>query len=363
MTSINNLILRIAMLCFLIFFASCGSSQKKIRNQNYEDLKDQREIVSQSTDTSIKESVQELSNSKSKLSVEGDSLLKHYQNEPDPNRRPYYHLSKNSIDNNVYYNDTVTARTSEELIAQIKSNRLIKLLDKEYILSPQSYHQENASNEKEKQGLFIDSIKNLKIIGTGSSKLLSDGRNTTVVKISNAHNIHLDSIIIGQTEDQKSNYAQNVLKIDYSYNIDISNSKLVAGFLGLVTYAVYNLKFSNSEIMESTGLIFDLERSRKFEFYQSKFYNNNLTISVLGAFTNSTKEISFSNCVFLDNKPKVAGNPAFNFNDNYNNFNEPILFENCTFKNNKGYKWYEEKIKLNHCAIDSSDFIGLQRNH
>ena len=55
----------------------------------------------------------------------------------------------------------------------------------------------------------------------------------------------------------------------------------------------------------------------------------------------------------------MVGNPAFNFRDNYKDFNEQILFTNCTFKNNKGFKWYGDKIKLSNCKIDSSDFIGF----
>jgi len=257
----------------------------------------------------------------------------------------YYDLSDDILDNNEYYEDAVTVQTAEELIKQIRSNRIIKLVDNEYIL---------------KSTLLIDSIKNLKIIGTTSSKLMIDERNATVVKLLNSHNIHLDSLIIGHAESPGHKGEHGIVNIGHAYNINISNCKLFgSGTFGLITYDVYNLKFTNSEITESTFLIFELEKSRKFEFKNSKFYNNNLSISVLGAFTNSTKEISFLNCDFLDNQPEMAGNPAFNFMDNWKDFDKPIIFTNCTFKNNKGYKWYGDKITLNDCKIDSSDFIGF----
>ena len=136
-----------------------------------------------------------------------------------------------------------------------------------------------------------------------------------------------------------------------------------SGTNGLATFDVYNLKFTNFEITQSTSLIFELEKSRKIEFKNSKFQNNNLSISVLGGFTSSTKDISFVNCDFLNNLPDQTGNPAFNFYDNSEegDLEVKIIFTNCTFKNNKGFKWYGDNIKLNNCILDSSGFIGIQK--
>ena len=296
---LHTWILRSVILCSLTGFSSCRDNENKIKHPNNDKL----------------------------------------------NNRSYYDLSEDIIDNDVYYTDTITVKTAEELTKHIRSNRLIKLANNEYNLIAT---------------LRIDSIKNLKIVGTGSSKLLVNERNATVIKLVNCYNIHLDNLIIGHTESPGHKGEQGILRISHSYNINISECKLFgAGTFGLVTYDVYNLKFTNSEITECTALIFELEKSRKFEFENSKFHNNNLGTSVLGGFTNSTKEITFLNCDFLNNKPDIAGNPAFNFFENYTDFNEQILFTNCTFKNNKGFKWYGDKIKLNNCKIDSSDFIGF----
>ena len=300
---LHTWILRSVILCSLTGFSSCRDNENKIKHPNNDKL----------------------------------------------NNRSYYDLSEDIIDNDVYYTDTITVQTTEKLIAQIRSNRLIKLVDNEYLL---------------KSPLLIDSIKNLKIVGTDFSKLMIYERNATVIKLLNSHNIHLDSLIIGHTQSPGHKGEQGVLRISHSYNINISNCNLYgSGTFGLVTYDVYSLKFTNSEITECTALIFELEKSRKFEFRDSKFHNNNLDISVLGGFTNSTKEITFLNCDFLNNKPTMVGNPAFNFMDNWEDFDESIIFTNCTFKNNKGFKWYGDKIELNDCKIDSSDFIGFQRNY
>jgi len=250
-------------------------------------------------------------------------------------------LGKDSI----HYSDTITIKTAEEFIKQIRSNRLIKLVSNEYAF---------------KSTVLIDRIHNLKIVGTDSSRLMIEGSNASVLKLLNAHNIHLDSLEIGHTESPGHQGEHGALRISNAHHINISNCKILgAGTFGLITKNTDHLKFAHSEITKCTFLIFELEKSRNIEFKNTKFHHNNLAISVLGAFTNSTKEVTFLNCDFLNNKPAMAGNPAFNFMGNWEDFNEPILFTNCTFKNNKGFKWYGDKIKLDHCRIDSSGFIGL----
>lgn len=330
---INNWVVLSIMLCFLFFLSSCGGNESKPQSSN----SSSDEFISQSKEVS-----KGTSDSTSNVLIEGDSLLKHPLGEPNPNYKPYYHLSKEGLGTSIYYRDTVTVRTEQELVKQIRSNRLIRLVDKEYILN---------------SSLRIDGIKNLKIVGMGSSKLFVYERNQTVLRLLNSHNIHLDGLIIGDKESSRHGGEPGVLNISYSYNINIANCKLNgSGTFGLVTYAVYNLEFTNSEITECSTLIFDLERSRKFQFKNSKFHNNNLSTSVLGGFSNASKDISFLNCVFSDNEPSMAGNPAFNQRDLY----APILFSDCTFKNNKGFKWYGDNLKLNNCNVDSSGFIGFQ---
>ena len=103
--------------------------------------------------------------------------------------------------------------------------------------------------------------------------------------------------------------------------------------------------------------------SSNIEFINSKFYNSDLATSVLGDFTNSTKDQIFLKCEFLNNKPAMVGSSVFNFMGIYENFDESIIFTNCIFKNNKGFKWYRDKIELKDCKIDSTDFIIFQRDN
>jgi len=241
--------------------------------------------------------------------------------------------------------DTVTVQNTEELIKHLRSNRVIHLGSNEYPLTTT---------------LLIDSIENLNIIGTGSSRLIIVERNSTVLKLSNSSDIHLDSLVIGHRGSPGHNGEHGVLRVVHSNDINISNCKLLgAGTFGLVTYDTYNLKFTNSEITECTALIFELEKSRRIEFTDSKFHNNDLAISVLGGFTNSTKKVSFLNCDFVHNRPKMPGNPAFNFMGNSKNLDERIVFTNCLFKNNEGFKWYGDKIELNDCKVDSTGFVNF----
>lgn len=250
------------------------------------------------------------------------------------------------LDNSILRRDTVTVQTSEELIQQLRSNRLIKLVSSNYILDT---------------SLIIEGINDLQIEGTGYTKLSTLENNLTVLKLSEVNNIHLDGLILGQSESEGVNFKHCVMRISSSNNINISNCKLLgAGTFGLITYDVNELSFNNSEITHCTGLIFELKKSRNIKFKDSRFYSNNSSISVLGAFTNSTREVTFLNCDFVDNIPDMAGNPAFNFLDNYTDLEDKILFDHCTFKNNKGFKWYGEKIELIDCKMDSSGFIGLK---
>lgn len=288
--------------------------------------------------------------------VAGDSLLKHPKGEPDPEHKPYYHLSSSDLERPLYYTDTVTAKTTEELLNYLQSNRVIRLLGKEYTFGSSLLFQNDSKVAQNDQGLVINGIKNLKIEGTVGTKLSVYSKNAPVLKLINAHNIRLESLIIGHTESPGYEGEQGALNISYSYNIRVSNCKLLgAGTFGLLTYAVYNLKFKNSEITKCTALIFELERTRNVKFKNSKFHHNTVATSVLGGFTNASEKIFFKNCDFTDNQPKMDGNPLFNQMDNY----EPILFSNCTFKNNKGFKWYGDQLELVNCQIDSSDFIGL----
>ncbi|MFK8104260.1 MAG: right-handed parallel beta-helix repeat-containing protein [Saprospiraceae bacterium] len=242
--------------------------------------------------------------------------------------------------------DTIIIKTTQELRSQINSNRVIKLINHEYILATT---------------LLIDQVKNLKIIGTSNTKLRIAGQNATVLSIVHSKNIHLDSLILGHRNSLGYQGEQGVLRVSHSNQISIANAKLLsAGTFGFVSNNVYDLSFTNSEITACTALLFELEKSHHIEFEKVKFHHNDLGISVLGAFTRSTKDIHFKHCSFFNNKPKMLGNPAFNFFDNYEDDDQTIIFSNCSFKNNKGYKWYGEKIVLKDCEIDSTDFIGLQ---
>jgi len=263
------------------------------------------------------------------------------------NGKSHFQYCDKLNENQAVYIDTIFVETTDELRDHLRNNRVLILGSKKYKLQ---------------STLQIDSIENLKILGTITSELMISDQNSTVLNLLNSKNFSIENVIIGHSTNQGYLGKQGIIRIEHSSNINIFNCKILgAGTFGLVTKDVCNMKFENSEITKCTALIFELHKSRKIEFKNSKFQNNKLAISVLGGFTNLTKEVTFTDCLFLNNQPKMSGNPVFNFDNNYQNFEEQIIFRNCLFKNNIGYKWYGEKIKLENCKIDSSDFIGSQR--
>ncbi len=247
--------------------------------------------------------------------------------------------------NQSVFMDSIFVKSVDELKSQLGNNRVL-------FLGKQNYKLEST--------LQIDSIQNLKIVGDETTRLMIDKQNSTVLKLSNSNNFRIENVVIGHSTNQGHTGEQGIVRIEHSSNINIENCIILgAGTFGLIAKDVCRLTIENSEITKCSALIFELNRSQKIEFKNTKFQNNNLAISVLGGFTNSTKKVTFTDCMFLNNQPEMNGNPAFNFDNNYQNFKEQIIFKNCTFKNNVGYKWYGDKIKLENCKIDSTDFIGL----
>ena len=105
----------------------------------------------------------------------------------------------NDIIYNVHYQDTVTVNSTAELLNSIKSNRLINLNSGDYILrEPPSFYIDNNDTiyTYEKQGILIDSVRNLKLLGGKNVSLLAYDRNATVLKFKNSYNIHLENCLL-----------------------------------------------------------------------------------------------------------------------------------------------------------------------
>lgn len=257
-----------------------------------------------------------------------------------------FDLADNQMDNNIFYTDTVIAKSVMELVSSIKSDRFIKLTERRFEL---------------RSPLLIDGIKNLKIEGGKGISLNNLGPKVNVVKLNNSYNINLDSLIVGNDSFDKKEGETGVLRLENSYNININNTTIFGlGSFGLVSYNINNLFFTNSELTKCSDIMFDLGKSKNCFFTNSQFRNNVLFVSVFGGFTTSTKQVFFENCAFENNSPSIPGNPAFNFMDNTENPAEKIVFKRCRFYNNKGFVWYGEKLKLINCEMDSSDFVRFE---
>lgn len=244
--------------------------------------------------------------------------------------------------------DTVFISHTKELEKNLKSNTVLIIEGGTYILETT---------------LILKAFKNLSLKGLGLVEILLHSKNESVLKIENSKNILLENIDLGGFPKSESLEKNILVEIQNSSNINIQNCKIKGhSKIGLVTQNVSDLFVANSELTNCSILIFDLQNSQNIKFFQSKFCDNNLNASVLGGFTNGTRRVEFQNCEFSNNKPKMIGNPAFNFDGNWKDFHEKILFSNCTFRKNVGFKWYPDKIQLENCIIDSNDFKGLSKN-
>lgn len=251
-----------------------------------------------------------------------------------------------AIHHQIHYKDTLYARTTAELMQALQSNRLIHLADTSYIFE---------------HTLKCEKLEQLKIVGSANTTLAVKEKNATVLRLLNVKDIVLDKLTIGHRQSSAFAGQPAALRIQASRNIHITNTKILgAGTFGLLTINACHLNFENIVISDCSATIFELDNSKHITFKDAVFHNNDLDVSVLGGFTNASSAIYFQGCSFLNNQPKIGGNPAFNFMNNYNDFEQKVIFKNCTFKNNKGFKWYGEKIELIDCVVDTSDFIGFE---
>lgn len=265
------------------------------------------------------------------------------QKEAIPDPKFFFDRSDKQLQNKVFYDDTLEVYSAEELVKGIQNNRFIKLVNPLYQLN---------------SSLLIDSIKNLKIMGLNRSRISLNDSESNVISISNSSGIQLENLIVGKPTIPLEERIAGVVRINHSLRIRIENSQITGkGNIGLKCFDVVDFQFNNSEITDCSKLIFELEKSKNCIFNNSSFHDNELSISVLGGFTNSTKQVFFNNCDFRNNLPVMTGNPAFNFMDNVNSPEDHIVFTNCSFENNPGYVWYGEKIDLINCEMDSTDFV------
>lgn len=274
---------------------------------------------------------------------------------------PHYYsiyTKGDSLDVSNFYNDTVTVSTLTELKGAIQNNRLIRLTGNEF------FSENNLSSEdKIERGsnlstepLLIEGLKNLKIVGNGRTMLFVSENSLCDVKIHDAFNIHLDSLILGRKKMPES-YSDGVLKIDSAFNIQVTNCRIIGeGAPGLRTKYVNNFSLLDVDFTACSSFIFELVTSTNVLFENCTFFRNELSTSVLGGFAYGSKELLFLNCDFYENAPVHKGNPFFNVRE----IEELIVFKDCTFKKNKGFKWYGNHLKLINCELDSSDFIGLK---
>ena len=239
--------------------------------------------------------------------------------------------------------DTVTANNIRELETLIRSNRQINLLGKDYkVYGLEAYV------------LRIRNIHDLDIVGEETTTILG-GSEATVLSVVKSNNITVQNVSLMSYPDTGRRCQGGVLDLYNLTNLSLTNVTIRGkGAVGLVAKEIQGLEMSHSEITGCTCMIFELENSHNCQFNNVLFHNNNVVMSVLGGFTEGAGDINFNQCQFVNNQPKLVGNPAFNFA--YNSEEQPVIMTDCTFDNNKGFKWYVNQIKLIDTNIDTTDF-------
>ena len=246
--------------------------------------------------------------------------------------------------NEAVIRDTVTAHNYTELTNLIRSYRQINLLGKDYEIE-----------DADKSSLRIENIHHLDIIGEQSTRIIGASE-AVVVSMEGSNNISISNLTLISNPEEQQQCQGAVMYLTNSSDVSLDKIKIVGdGSTGLYTKKVRGLELSNSEVTGCDCLIFELEDSQDCLFDNVLFSGNKLATSVLGGFTESTHDVTFYDCRFIDNEPASVGNPAFNFA--YNSEKFPVTMTRCIFKNNKGFKWYGDQINLIDCDIDTADFV------
>lgn len=209
----------------------------------------------------------------------------------------------------------IVVKTAAELVEALGSNREILLTSGDYLLDdlPQSA-----------QGLMIENINNLKLIGRPDRKpvRIMISMYYPVVQIKNSRNVVLENLVIGHTEYSSEMCLANVLDIHDSDEISIAHTTLYgSGMIGLSLYKVQNLLFSDSTIKTCTEGIMELRASENIIFERAKFLNTR----------------TFGNLILLENSQTVS-------------------YRDCTLESNRGTNLFS--LTASDVVLQHSQIVG-----
>ncbi len=267
--------------------------------------------------------------------------------------------------------EELTKTLSEIYSVQVREKDLtpvtIVLAEGDYLMNYTDEELKDKGEEKDGSTLYLHSLSNITLKGTGTARLLSGSSTDTVIDIKDCTNITLSGLIMGH----------EILSTDYCSAgvIDISNSSVSivdcdifgCGYVGIVAFSGSSISVENSVIRDCSDSIMSISNSNS-TFNDCTFSGNGYLdprdcaiwlqdssgLHEAPAPDGKTSAI-FTGCTFTNNK-----NPYL-----YNDPNEPgthtsaamweniiISFENCTFSGNeweKSHASHNVDVRMHNC--------------
>ena len=250
--------------------------------------------------------------------------------------------------NTFAQSEKIVVNDLEGFLNAIKSNVIIEItrdlyFDQElsnYVGAGDYYEIDTIDNEFlfrvnniREYGIIIKNVDNLTIIGktTQHTKLISDYKSRDVLTFIKCTNITISNIEAGHKLETECD--GDVFVFNNSSDISLIDCKLFgSGAIGLELYNVKYISCNNIEIYDCSLHIMSITNTKDLTFTNCKFYDNK-KIRSLFEFSNSSI-INFNNCTIENNSVHETWNKGngylFQVNENCHN----IKLKNCIIKDN-----------------------------
>lgn len=188
-------------------------------------------------------------------------------------------------------------------------------------------------------GITLEGIHDLKIIGEDNAKIQIKSREDVVLKLSECRNITLRNISFGHEQgiDIECDIEANVINIDDCEQIYIDRCDLWGcGWNGLVVVRSHNLTCTNSIIRDCSNKFLHINGGSMIKFFRCDFVRNGMR-GERNSYISDVNYLVFENCRFAENNPREV---LFNLVTNNNG-----VLRNCEI-HHAGSFWIDEDTTL-----------------
>lgn len=193
-------------------------------------------------------------------------------------------------------------------------------------------------NGKEEYGIVIKNVSNLTIVGKTKekTKLICEFTRRTVLLFIKCKTIKISNIYAEHAPESEPCQG-DVFSFDNSSDIIIENCSLLgSGSIGLALLDTKYVNCKNLLISDCTHSIVSMYNTKEVSFTNCKFKDNKKINSMIDFY--NVYDVTFNSCSILDNSIHDSEPLSYLFymdgNSNNGN-NRNILFKNCIIKNNK----------------------------